>query len=75
MSRIYLNNKIAVVAHQADHDNGPFGHAQQQSTEMIAQIYFIIRAIATTGLSFIIVDCCLVSRFKDLVEMAPQWPW
>jgi hypothetical protein len=39
MSQIYSNNKIAVVAHQADHDNGPFGHTQQQTTEMITQIY------------------------------------
>ncbi len=32
----------------------------------------LIRAIATIVLSFITVDCCLVSRFKDLVEMAQQ---
>jgi cytochrome c551/c552 len=25
--------------HQADHDNGPFGHTEQQTTEMITQIY------------------------------------
>jgi hypothetical protein len=31
--------KSSVVAHQADHDNGPFGHTQQQTTKMITQIY------------------------------------
>jgi hypothetical protein len=30
--------KISVVAHQVDHDNGPFGHTQQQNTETIPQI-------------------------------------
>jgi hypothetical protein len=35
----------------------------------------LIRAIATIVSSFITVDCCLVSHFKDLVEIAPQWPW
>jgi hypothetical protein len=35
----------------------------------------LIRAIATTVSSFITVDCGLVSCFKDLVGMAPQWPW
>jgi hypothetical protein len=39
MSRIYSNNKIAVVTHQADHDNGLFGHTQQQTTKMITQSY------------------------------------
>ena len=29
----------SVVAHWADHDNGPFGHTQQQTTKMITQIY------------------------------------
>jgi hypothetical protein len=31
--------KSSVIAHQADHANGPFGHAQQQTTKMITQIY------------------------------------
>ncbi len=31
--------KNSVVAHQADHDNGPFGHTQQQTTKMMMQIY------------------------------------
>ena len=31
--------KSSVVARQADHDNGPFGHPQQQTTKMITQIY------------------------------------
>jgi hypothetical protein len=31
--------KSSVVAHQADHDNGPFDHTQQQTTKMITQIY------------------------------------
>jgi hypothetical protein len=31
--------KSSVAAHQADHDNGPFGHTQQQTTKMITQIY------------------------------------
>jgi hypothetical protein len=31
--------KSSVVAHQADHDNGLFGHTQQQTTKMITQIY------------------------------------
>jgi hypothetical protein len=33
--------KSSVIAHQADHDNGPFGHTQQQSTKMIRQIYLL----------------------------------
>jgi hypothetical protein len=31
--------KSSVVAHQADHDNGPFGHTQQQNAKMITQMY------------------------------------
>jgi hypothetical protein len=27
--------KSSVVAHQADHDNGPFGHSQKQTTKMM----------------------------------------
>jgi hypothetical protein len=31
--------KSSAVAHQTDHDNGPFGHTQQQTTKMMMQIY------------------------------------
>jgi hypothetical protein len=31
--------KNLVIAHQADHGNGPVGHTQQQTTKMITQIY------------------------------------
>jgi hypothetical protein len=70
MSQIYSNNKNAAVAHQADHDNGLWPYSTTNHKNDNADL--LIRAIATTGLSFITVDCCLVSRFKDLVEMAPQ---
>jgi hypothetical protein len=30
--------KNAVVTPKADHDNGPFGHTQQQTTKMNMQI-------------------------------------
>jgi hypothetical protein len=33
----------SVVIHQADHDNAPFGHTQQQTTKMITQIYLLER--------------------------------
>jgi hypothetical protein len=35
----------------------------------------LIRAVAVMVSSFITADCCLVSGFLDLLEMAPQWPW
>jgi hypothetical protein len=30
--------KSSAIAHQADHDNGPFGQTQQQTTKMLTQI-------------------------------------
>ena len=33
-----VQQKLPVVAHQADHDNGPFGHTQQQTTKLTMQI-------------------------------------
>jgi hypothetical protein len=67
--------KSSVAAHQADHDNGPFGHTEQQTTKRITPIYDLARAIVTIVSSVSTVDCCLVSCFQDLIEMAPQWPW
>jgi hypothetical protein len=64
--------KSSVVAHQAGHDKGPFGHTQQQTTKMIMQM---IRTVATFAPSDITVDCCLLSCFFDLVEYCPPWPW
>ena len=31
------NNKNTNITHQADHDNGPFGRTQQQTTKMTIQ--------------------------------------
>jgi hypothetical protein len=47
--------KTAVATHEADHDNGPFGHAQQQTTKLIMQIELI-----ELQLPLYQVDCCLV---------------
>jgi hypothetical protein len=30
--------KSSIVAHQADHEDGPFGHTQQQTTKLKMQI-------------------------------------
>jgi hypothetical protein len=31
----------SAVTNQADHDNGPFGHTQQQTTKRITQLYVL----------------------------------
>jgi hypothetical protein len=74
MSRIRLNNKIAIVAQGGDGGDGHSGLSQQPAMKLMTLIgTMVLQKVSLV--SFVSVDCCLVSRFKDLVEMAPQWPW
>jgi hypothetical protein len=71
MSRICLNNTIVIVAQGGDVGDGHSGLSQQPAMKVTTLINtLVIKKVSLA--SFVSVYCCLVSLFKDLVEMTPQ---
>jgi hypothetical protein len=67
------NNKTGIFARWGDNGDDHIDLSQQPTTTDDANQPNDIIKVSIA--SFISVDCCLLFRFSNLIEMAPQWPW